>query len=293
MRLTLFSYGGGQDSFTILLLLIHDPVFRAKYAPGDLQVVMSDTGAEHTHTYEHLKRVRALCYEHAIAFTLIGRDSPFRGKNWGTIWEQYNTHSTIGSISFPQSCTDKLKIKPIDNWLEHHIDERYGCVGTRKRGFYDFHEKYGKINLILGFAAGEERRKSSGSQDPKWKQRTMVRQYPLIDLGLDRKGCHQMIRMYGEKVPYPSNCTICFYMSLQELLWMEHFETKVLRTWAAMEQRKFDRDIREHGERRNGVFGSRSIMEQLQLARERYGHLTPEELDEHKMSHGHCTKSRY
>lgn len=53
--LTILSFGGGQDSTTILYKLVFDADFKARYAPGDLLVLMADTGNEHPETYSHVK----------------------------------------------------------------------------------------------------------------------------------------------------------------------------------------------------------------------------------------------
>lgn len=52
-HLTVLSYGGGQDSTALILKVIHDESFRAKYIPGDFIVVMADTGNEHKETIEY------------------------------------------------------------------------------------------------------------------------------------------------------------------------------------------------------------------------------------------------
>ena len=42
-----------------------------------------------------------------------------------------------------------------------------------------------------------------------------------------------------------------------------------------------------------GVNGKKWLPQALQEATELYGHMTDQELNEYKMSHGHCVKSRY
>lgn len=42
-----------------------------------------------------------------------------------------------------------------------------------------------------------------------------------------------------------------------------------------------------------GVFGVKLLPEKLQEAIAKFGHMTDEELDHHKMTHGHCIRSKY
>ena len=63
-KLTVLSFGAGQDSTAILYKYIYDADFRVKYAPEDFLVIMSDTGDEHASTYKHVKEIRELCKEH-------------------------------------------------------------------------------------------------------------------------------------------------------------------------------------------------------------------------------------
>jgi hypothetical protein len=42
-KLTMLSYGGGQDSHAILERLLNDPLFRQQYAPNDLTSSMRPT----------------------------------------------------------------------------------------------------------------------------------------------------------------------------------------------------------------------------------------------------------
>jgi len=54
--LTILSSGVGQDSMTILFLLVHDPIFKAKYAPGRLLVLFADTHTEAPETYSYMDK---------------------------------------------------------------------------------------------------------------------------------------------------------------------------------------------------------------------------------------------
>jgi len=71
MALTVLSYGGGQDSTTILLKIIHEPEFRKQYVKDDLLVVMANTGNEHDETYEYVSMIEEVCIANEIDFFLL------------------------------------------------------------------------------------------------------------------------------------------------------------------------------------------------------------------------------
>lgn len=297
-ELTVFSFGGGQDSFAILYLLVYDPAFRKKYAPGKLLVVMSDTGDEHPGTYRAVVYAKEFCQKHHIEFHFITSDRGFHPRTWQSLDAQYDKNHTIGSVAFDQTCTDNLKVKVVDNFTEWWIKEHYGITGNKKKAYWKFTGRYGKVRLLLGFAAGEEHRTKSEKEkeyDAVWKQNCVERVYPLFELGIDRKGAQDLIKRLGEYLPPPSNCMKCFYMSEQELLWLYRFHRDVFWRWVFQERRKINKS-RAKGvpDKKNmGVFGRITIIGKLRIATEKYGHWTDEQLNDYKMSHGHCVKSKY
>lgn len=297
-ELTVFSFGGGQDSFAILYRLVYDPLFRLKYAPGKLLVVMSDTGDEHDGTYFAVAYAKSFCKKHNIEFHFITPDMGYHSRTWRTLDEQYERNNTIGSVAFQQTCTDNLKIKVVDRFVEAWIKEKYGFTGKNKKAYWKFAGKYGKIRLIIGFAADEDHRTKDGihvDDDPVWKQATVERCYPLYDLGMNRAACQLYIRSIGEYLPPPSNCKKCFWMTLPELLWLYRFERPTFWRWVRQERNKLN-TWRAKGtpESKNmGVFGKTTIIRTLRAAIEKHGHWSDDQLHEYKMSHGHCVKSKF
>jgi len=95
--LTVLSFGGGQDSTVLLEKLIDDSTFRQTYAPGDLLVVMSDTGDEFDSTYEHIGYCQKRCVEagidyidhcrHGLPLRKLEVLAPFL-PNQGNYWKQ-------------------------------------------------------------------------------------------------------------------------------------------------------------------------------------------------------------
>lgn len=180
----------------------------------------------------------------------------------------------------------------MDRFLEHWIKLNYGYEKKNKASIYDFVWDRGRIRLILGFAKGEEHRTKHGNTyDPIWKQKNVDRHYALMIDGADRE---QTIANNTTNIPHkvwPSNCMICFYMSLQELLWLYRFEPDIFWAWVAMEKNKLVKYA--HKEKNFGVYGKFTLEQKLAQAQSLYDHWTDDQLNEYKFSHGHCMKSQY
>lgn len=289
--MTVLSYGGGQETTYFLYRLLNEPEFYAKHIKGDLIVVGSDTGNEHDHTYSTVKQVEKFCAEKGVAFFWVTADMGFHPNTWQSLTSNYERNRTIGSARFMQVCTDNLKIKVVDNFVEDYIKKTYKLEGTRKKAYYNFTEKYGKIRLILGFSFEEQKRTSKGEGlDAVWKRNNVKRYYPLINDETTRQDCIDYLEAIG-LIVYPSNCMQCFYQSDQEILWLYRNRPDVFNGWVILEKAKLDRY--EGAEKNFGVFGKGTLLDKLAKAQEKYGHWTEEQLNEYKYSHGHCIKSKY
>ncbi len=293
-ELTILSYGGGQDSTALLLKGIHDPEYRQKYIKGDLLVLMADTGNEQPETTEYRLMIENLCRKHSIDFMFLDLGYNYTSKSWtGGLIKFYEDGNRIGSKAYPKTCTDKLKIVPIYNFVEEYIHAKYNTskVG-RKAAIKEFTANGGKINVILGIAKGEECRASANEESPhKWQRECINKIYPLLDLGMDRQACQNYISKYLP-VPVPSNCILCPFMNDVELLHLHRFNRVWLDKWIQLEQNKINANL--HMKDRNlGVWGKKLLPEKVQEVLTRYGSMTDPELKEYKMSHGHCVKSKY
>ena len=305
-RLTVLSFGGGQDSTALLELYIQDAAFRKKYAPRDFMVVMSDTGDEYPETYLHVENVRRRCVSEGIEFHFLTADMGFHSESWRSLTHFYRTKGTIGSKAYPKTCTDRLKIQPIYRFLEQWLSKRYGVVCNRKQGIREFAACYGKIQVMLGIAKGEERRVASPERNPnRWYRESISNLYPLIDLGMDRAACQQYIANSGQVVPPPSNCRSCPWLSLQELEYLKRFEPKHLDMWVELEAAKVEKHRSQENvivstksgpkvvNRNYGVFGLDLLPKKIQEAGRMFGDWSDERVREYRMSHGHCVATAY
>ena len=149
-----------------------------------------------------------------------------------------------------------------------------------------------KINMLLGIAKGEERRASTNADSPyKWQRDCINKVYPLLGLEWDRAACQKYISETHE-VPPPSNCILCPFMNKIELLHLYRFNRTWFEKWVSLEENKIAANL-DKGKRNLGVWGRKLLPEILQEAITNHGHMTNRELEEYKMSHGHCVQSKY
>jgi hypothetical protein len=328
--ITVLSFGAGQDSTAILYRIVYDKEFRDWYVKGRLIVIMSDTGDEHDDTYEHVAFIKSFCKQHDIEFYFIEVEQGFHPPSAPGLIPWLKRNDTLMSVAYDKTCTDNLKIKPIYNFLDYYlgvnvyhrnIKPREG----RKKFIYSYRKQYGKLRVLIGLAKGEEKRvaadeeeeftlfslppvapsksskKSKGESKKKksnplvWMQKCIEKIYPLIEIGMDRAACQQWILKAGLPLPFPSNCKRCPFMNEIELVWLFRFYPDAFWEWVDLERAKVAKShLRGISDHKNlGVFGKLMLPEVLQIALQKYGHLTNDQLNEYKMSHGHCVQSTY
>jgi len=254
---------------------------------------MAETCDEHPATYTHVAFIKEFCKEHGIEFVHITPDLGFHGRNWESLRGFYNAMSCCGSKAFPKTCTDRLKLQPIYRYVEAWIEKEYGITAGRKQGYVDFARKYGRIRMVVGIAAGEERRIADPAHETNlWKRRSIEMSYPLVDLQMDRAACQAYMRNVGLPCPPPSNCLLCPFMSEIELLWLYRFANPDFEDWCRIERRKLDKNA-HLGDRNLGVWGKKTLPEKMEEVLAKHGHMTDEELHDYKFSHGHCVASKY
>ncbi len=312
-NLTVLSFGGGQDSTTILYKIVLDKTFRDRYVKGKLLVLMSDTGNEHPHTYAHVKFIAEFCMLHSIEFYLINHRMGYHPQNWPTLQDNFRIYNTVMSVAFKKVCTDNLKIKPLYNFLDHYISKEYYAYTSKfppkgKKYIKQFQKEYGRINVLIGIAAGEESRiaKSNNQQQKTrqlnlfkklripgltWMDKCITKIYPLAELKMNRNACQQYILAVGLPLPFPSNCLMCPFASKIEILWLYRNYPAVFAEWVCFEREKLKKFTST--KRNLGVKGKLTLEEVLAQAIVQHGQMTNDELDEYKMSHGHCVKSVY
>lgn len=103
-------------------------------------------------------------------------------------------------------CTDKFKIRPINKWVkDNNLEDAI---------------------KIIGFCSGEENR-------IKYDDTT---EYPLIDLGINREGCKDIIRSVGWDVPDKSGCYFCPFQKKLEWIALQRNDPMLFNNVVKLEE---------------------------------------------------------
>jgi hypothetical protein len=194
MKTQVLSYGGGQQSVAICLLIA-----QGKLPKPDI-IVMADTSREATATWNYLEQVvqpmlKPLSLEVEIASHSLATADMY-GHNGDLLMPAYTNQSGKKS-KLPTFCSDKWKQRVVKRYL-------------RSKGVKE-------CDIWLGFSLDEiERCKPSGA---KWFHRV----YPLLDgvlepyvpwgigngLSMSRADCVVLIEQAGLPIPPKSSCWMC------------------------------------------------------------------------------------
>lgn len=199
-HLKVISYGGGVQSTAMLVLATQGKI------PDVDAALFANVGddAEHPAT---LSFVREIAIPWAAERGLpVHELHPQRHGANTTLWQEITKEGSrrdlipvFGEAGNPmgRACTADFKIKTLHRWLRAN--------GATKNN---------PAFVQLGISTDEIERAGRG------KDATVERrQYPLLDLGLNRTDCMEVIRSAGLPVPPKSSCFFCPFHS--ELTWAE------------------------------------------------------------------------
>ncbi len=192
------SYGGGADSFAMLLEALRCGIHLDAVVFADVGDPGRQDPAEWPGTYRHMREIAApLCARARVPFEVLDSDRyPVRDARSLFAWFQARQQipTAAGRI-----CTTIAKVERFERWL----DERFPGE---------------EVETWIGFEAGEENR---AQKDPnagtgrtvKPGQALRQNRFPLIDWGLCRCRCEALIRLAGYPVPRKSACVFCPFAS--------------------------------------------------------------------------------
>ena len=181
----MISFGAGVNSTAMLILLANEG-WRGS-------VVFSDTGCEWPDTYCFIDYFAAewmkprgfdLIVLKGQPWHLKGRDE-VKGKSLIEYCEAVNLIPLAGL----RWCTTEWKVRPMQRWARRN----------------------GKPDQLIGIASDEAQRMKKAHR-------------PLVDRGIDREDCIQIIEAEGLSVPRKSGCYICPFQRPSQWrdLWQNH-----------------------------------------------------------------------
>lgn len=227
--------------------------------------------------------------------------------DWQSLKHFFAAKDAIASKAFPKICSQRLKIDPIYRFLEDFLAKRYGVKKGNKKGFRQFAKELGKIRMIIGIAANEEKRMSKAEdRKERWYRESITHEYPLVDLGMDRAKCQSYIKSVGHAVPIPSNCMFCPFLAKEELEYLRRFCPEALSEWIYFERRKLDKwshleavpVVSASGKtttvnKNLGVWGKRTLPEMVAIVQKEFASWSDERIKDYRNSHGHCVSTAY
>lgn len=187
----ILSYGGGTDSFAMLLRAL-------QLGERPDAVVFVDVGdpehldpAEWPSTYRHIdEHLRPLLAREGIPFHVVDSTTyPVRDARSLFAWLAARKQIPVSGPT--RICTRIAKVERFERWAQDTFPGE-------------------QLEVWIGFEAGEEAR---AAKDPNAGKPSQWRRnrFPLIEWGLCRCQSEQLIRDAGFPVPRKSACTFCPY----------------------------------------------------------------------------------
>lgn len=205
MTLRVISYGGGVQSTALVVLAAQGKLDEIMGGPVTT-ALFANTGddSEHPDTLRYVRDI-AIPWAAERGITIHELQTVKNGEPttiWNEIMKPDSKRMLIpvyGDINMPlqRSCTVDFKIKTVGRWLRAN--------GANKKDV---------AQVAIGISTDEIERAGRG-QEETGQQRV----YPLLNLGLSRVGCMQVIHDAGLQVPPKSSCFFCPFH--KTLVWAE------------------------------------------------------------------------
>lgn len=225
------SYGGGKNSTALL-----EGMWLKNIVPD--AIIFADTGNEHPWTYDFIQWYNSVLVERGFPSITVVRYKMKKTKprkkvayslpKWSLskdgfssrliysllsfhYFRQYYKYQSLGeecvvlqglpspSYSNRHSCSDKWKIKPIEQFIKENYTQ--------------------EIQLWVGIHAGETSRlfTKSGNKKDYYIPGFGYKAYPLVDWGIYQKHCESLLNSSLAKQPQKSSCWFCPYSKPAEV----------------------------------------------------------------------------
>jgi hypothetical protein len=182
--MNIVAYGGGTDSTAMIIECFNRGV-QIDY------ILFADTGAEKPHTYEYVKKFSSWCAAHGLPEITTVK----KGGNNETLEQECLRKHSLPSLAYGfKTCSQKFKIQPQEKFFNNLPEAKV----IWQRGE--------KITKFIGYDLTEKRRadKAILYQSDKYQLR-----FPLIEWGITRADCINIIKNAGLCVPGKSACYFC------------------------------------------------------------------------------------
>lgn len=144
----------------------------------EFEAVFADHGGDYPETYEYVEMLRGHYPITIIKVTVGGKD----------LYSYAMAYTILPDRRF-RWCTQRFKSKPINDYFDKP------CL------------------VYIGFDAGESHRSLN-----RYDIEGIEYEYPLIEMGIDRKDCEEIIIKAGLPLPRKSGCYFCPFQKRSELI---------------------------------------------------------------------------
>lgn len=219
------SIGGGVDSFAMLVRAIELGIKIDAAVFCDVGDKARRDPAEWPGTYRHLEEVVApLCARHGIRFVWLDTDSyPVRDARSLFAWLYARKQIPVSGNN--RVCTAIAKVERFEAWLNDNYPGQ-------------------EVEVWIGFEAGEEDRAEKDPNAGKRRRKLKptdarrVNRFPLIEWGLCRCRCVELIAAAGFPVPRKSACVFCPYATRKDFQNLAAEQPPVFAQVVDLEERK-------------------------------------------------------
>lgn len=189
------SLGAGVQSSALLVL----SNLGLRHCPQAAAAIFADTGFEPPWVYQHLEILKkwSKIPIHVVQNGNLHKDilnATFRGKRQRFVAIPAYTSDSVGKESpLRRQCTREYKVDAIEKKLKE-------LIGVAKGGRVKI-----KVGALIGMSVDEVGRVRPNPK--KWIENL----YPLVDNGITREGCKNLLREVGLPIPGKSACIGCPY----------------------------------------------------------------------------------
>ena len=202
---TYLSLGAGVQSSALLVLACTD-----ERVPKPDVAIFADTGDEPAWVYEYLEVLKEYAEPYGVEVVTAQKgvlsewvmDRRSNGKRFVNV--PVFTKDIDGSQGIlRRQCTREFKVEPITKKVRELL------------GYKPRQRIREKVRCMLGISLDETQRMKES-----WHH-WVTNCWPLIDLGIERKGCHKIIADAGLPEAKRSSCVYCPYHSDSHWQWMK------------------------------------------------------------------------
>lgn len=275
--LTVLNFSAGRQSSCLLWMVLLGDLD----TPDNFIVLSADPGMEDSRTYEYREMMFDRCkiagIEAYVApgpnlyedLTNISPDqSHLDNPPYYTLDEDWN----YGKLR--HKCTEEYKIRPMDRFIRHYMEEHFGIHHNARRGLgTDTVEKW------IGFSYDEVER-------VKRDRRNYIKlSYPLIDMKMTIEDVEQYYEENNLPVPPRSACNACFANGTKTFYQM--WKNRPSDWKQAVEVDESIRDLSNIGVN-DEVYVHNKRIPLTALAELKFEDPDPEDMDNWACTSGHC-----